>query len=168
MDVHRLSAKLNDVSEDGFIRYLKGEFAAMDTAKHGTLSLLQFEKLLTFLGYDGEMKPETIFEKGNVDLKEGITVEEYCKIMSKFPDVKNRTNRLRALFLKFDHSNDGFAPKKDVVEEIRKMGVDIDKEILTKKHFPGHLSARNGDNKGSQKLHGSQVKFASLITIVMV
>lgn len=45
-------------SEDGFIRYLKGEFAAMDTAKHGTLSLLQFEKLLTFLGYDGEMKPE--------------------------------------------------------------------------------------------------------------
>ncbi|XP_071142270.1 calmodulin-4-like isoform X2 [Mytilus edulis] len=134
MDVHRLSAKLNDVSasEDGFIRYLKGEFAAMDTAKHGTLSLLQFEKLLTFLGYDGEMKPETIFEKGNVDLKEGITVEEYCKTMSKFPDVKNRTNRLRALFLKFDHSNDGFAPKKDVVEEIRKMGVDIDKEILTK------------------------------------
>ncbi|CAC5374991.1 CPK [Mytilus coruscus] len=154
----------------------------MDTAKHGTLSLHQFEKLLTFLGYDGEMKPETIFHKGNVDSKKGITVEEYSKLMNKFPDVKNRTNRLRALFLKFDHSNDGFAPKKDVVEEIRKMGVEIDKETLSKvdnmdvnkdgkisyqeyKHFPGHLSARNGDNKGSQKLHGSQVKFASLMTI---
>ncbi|XP_052085892.1 calmodulin-4-like isoform X2 [Mytilus californianus] len=128
------SARLNDASvpEDGFKRYLKGEFAAMDTAKHGTLSLHQFEKLLTFLGYDGEMKPETIFHKGNFDSKKGITVEEYCKLMNKFPDVKNRTNRLRALFLKFDHSNDGFAPKKDVVEEIRKMGVEIDKETLSK------------------------------------
>ena len=43
-----------------------------------------------------------------------------------------RTNRLRVLFFKFDHNYDGFAPKGDVLDEIRKMGVDIDKEIIAK------------------------------------
>jgi Ca2+-binding EF-hand superfamily protein len=39
---------------------------------------------------------------------------------------------LRVLFFKFDHSYDGFASKADVLDELRKMGVDIDKEIIAK------------------------------------
>ena len=44
----------------------------------------------------------------------------------------SRTNKLRELFFKFDHTYDGFAPKGDVLDELRKMGVAIDDEIIAK------------------------------------
>lgn len=121
------------VPTDGYNRYLKGEFVAMDTPRREMLSLEQFERLLTFLGYDGEMKPEYMLGKVGADSgREYITVDEYYKLMNKFPDVKTRTNKLRVLFFKFDHNYDGFAPKEDVLDELRKMGVDVDAEIISK------------------------------------
>lgn len=120
------------VPTDGYNRYLKGEFVAMDTNNDGMLSLQQFDKLLTFLGYDGEMSTDAILHKVNTHSHEYVTIDEYYKTMKEFTDVKTRTNRLRVLFFKFDHSYDGFAPKVDVLDELRKMGVNVDDEIIAK------------------------------------